>query len=105
MHYGLPPPAIEITTIRVLMQKTTKAIPHPALGERVYEQGREYDLPDWLAEAFFRGGEADPAEAHMQDGEAAQEPLGAARAADGATDGAKTRRAARRAKNGASTGV
>ena len=104
-HYGLAEELPHEATIRVVMQRTTKAIPHPRIGERVYEAGQEYDLPEWLAEAFFRGGEADPAEAHIQAGDAAQEASGAPVEAEAPSGGAKTRRGARGAKFGASTGV
>jgi len=104
-YYGLRAELPQEATIRVLMQRTTRAIPHPMIGERVYEAGQEYDLPEWLAEAFFRGGEADPAEAHMQVGDAAQEPLGAPQAAEGTPEGAKKACGVRRAKNGAAAGV
>lgn len=67
MMYGLPPPEPEIVKIRVLMLKTSKATLDGGATVNEFEAGQEYDLPDWLAEAFFRGGEADPAEAHVQD--------------------------------------
>jgi hypothetical protein len=66
MRYGLPPSKPEEVTMRVRMVKTTRAIPHPGSPEVDYLAGHDYDLPEWLAEAFFRGGEGDPAEAHEQ---------------------------------------
>lgn len=74
MRYGLKPQKPEEATIRVRMQRTTQAqIPggNPIV---IYEAGQEYDLPEWLAQAFFKGGEADPAEAHEQPVEAAPQP-------------------------------
>ena len=73
--YGLPEPAPEFATIKVRMLKTTRAIPYPGSPEVDYQEGCEYDLPEWLAEAFFRGGEGDPAEAHAQPETAPQEPV------------------------------
>lgn len=104
-HYGLAEELPHEATIRVVMQRTTKAIPHPRIGERVYEAGQEYDLPEWLAEAFFRGGEADPAEAHMQAVDGAQDASGAPQEPAAPSDGGRKARGARRAKFGASTGV
>jgi hypothetical protein len=66
MRYGLPPEPEPVVLIRVLMQRTTKATLDGGRTEHVYEVGHEYDLPEWLALAFFAGGEADPAEAHAQ---------------------------------------
>jgi hypothetical protein len=83
MRYGIPEPRPEVATIRVLMQRTTKAIPFPGSFEVTYQAGCEYDLPEWLAEAFFKGGEADPAEAHQQPSQAAQDGPGAAGEASG----------------------
>lgn len=105
MYYGLKPAEPEVTTIRVRMVKTTRATLDGGRTATDYQAGQDYDLPEWLAEAFFQGGEADPAEAHIQAGDAAQEASGAPVAADAPTDGAKTRRGARGAKFGASTGV
>lgn len=105
MLYGLKPDEPEITTIRVHMVKTTRATLDGGRTAIDYEVGQDYDLPEWLAEAFFRDGKADPAEAHMQAENAAQEPLGAPGKPEVATGKAKTRRAAPGAKNGASAGV
>lgn len=66
MLYGIPEPTPEVVTIKVRMVKTTKAIPFAGSPEVVYEAGHDYHLPEWLALAFFRGGEGDPAEAHAQ---------------------------------------
>lgn len=105
MLYGLAPEPEVHATIRVRMVKDSRAIPCAGAPETVYVAGNDYDLPDWLAEAYFRDGIADPAEAHMQAENAAQEPQRAPVAAEGASGGAKTRRGAPRAKIGASTGV
>lgn len=64
--YGLPPPEPEMVVMRVRMQRTATATLDGGATTRVFEEGQEYDLPEWLAQAFFRGGEADPAEAHAQ---------------------------------------
>jgi hypothetical protein len=67
MLYGLPfgDPSQEATTIRVRMVKTMRATTDGGRTSILCEAGQEYDLPEWLAEAFFTGGEADPAEAHQ----------------------------------------
>lgn len=105
MFYGLKPTEPEVTTIRVRMVKTTRATLDGGCTATDYQAGEDYDLPEWLAEAFFRGGEADPAEAHMQGGGAAQDASGAPQEAEAPSDVARTRRAPRRAKFGASGGV
>lgn len=66
MHYGIQPEPETVPTIRVRMLRTDKAIPFAGSYEVTYLEGHEYDLPDWLAEAYFRDGFADPAEAHVQ---------------------------------------
>lgn len=66
MHYGIQPEPETVPTIRVRMLRTDKAIPFAGSYEVTYLEGHEYDLPDWLAEAYFRDGFADPAEAHAQ---------------------------------------
>lgn len=63
MRYGVMPETEPVTTVRVRMVKTSQA----TLDQRTtltLEAGTEYDLPEWLAQAFFKGGEADPAEAY-----------------------------------------
>lgn len=100
---GLRPP-VEQQTVRVVMLRDAWGAPD-GITRTLYEGGREYDLPADLAECFFSTGEADPAEAHMQSADAAQEPLAASVEPDGASGGGKTRRGARRAKNGAAAGV
>ena len=105
MFYGLKPAEPEVPTIRVRMVKTTRATLDGGCTATDYQAGEDYDLPEWLAEAFVRGGEADPAEAHMQAENAAQDASGAPGEAGGASDGAKKARAPRRAKFGAPGGV
>jgi len=101
MLYGLPPPEPEIVTIRVLMLRTSKATLDGGATTQTFEEGQEYDLPDWLAEAFFRGREADPAEAYLQP------PSEPHPALDGAQDGAapvqrtRKRKSPQAAQNGA----
>ena len=99
---GMRPPS-EQQTVRVLMLRDAWGAPD-GITRTFYAAGEEYDLPADLAGCFFSTSDADPAEAHMQAGDAAQEPLGAPQAADGASDGAKKARGARRAKIGAAAG-
>jgi hypothetical protein len=75
MRYGLPPEQPPVTTIRVRMVRTTRATLDGGKTVREFAAGEEYDLPEWLAEAFFKGGEGDPAEAYAgldSEGEATQ---------------------------------
>ena len=90
MRYGIPPETPPEPMIRVLMQRTSKATLDGGGTTRVFEEGHEYDLPEWLAEAFFRGGEADPAEAHAQHSADAQEGPGEAGDGEGPQVGSKT---------------
>jgi hypothetical protein len=50
-------------TIRVIMLKTTLGAPD-SISTVEYEAGKQYDVPEDLAECFFSTGAADPAEAH-----------------------------------------
>lgn len=100
---GRPVP-VERPTVRVLMLKDAVGAPD-GITKTHYVAGQEYDLPLDLADCFFSTGEADPAEAHMQAKEAAQDAPGAPQAAGGASGRAKTRRGAPGAKFGASAGV
>ncbi len=50
-------------TIKVRMNRTAKGAPD-STTERTYLEGKEYDIPEDLAECFFSTGDADPAEAH-----------------------------------------
>lgn len=95
---------VERPTVRVLMQRDAVGAPD-GITKTHYAAGQEYDLPPDLAECFFSTGHADPAEAHTQPAEASQDGPGAAAEADGAPDGTKKLRAARRAKIGAPGGV
>lgn len=100
---GMRPPS-EQQTVRVLMLRDAWGAPD-GITRTFYAGGQEYDLPTDLAECFFSTSDADPAEAHMQVMDAAQEPLGAPQEAEGTPEGAKKARVARRAKIRASTGV
>lgn len=99
---GMRPPS-EQQTVRVLMLRDAWGAPD-GITRTFYAAGEEYDLPADLAGCFFSTSDADPAEAHMQAGDAAQEPLGAPEAAGGAHEGAEKARGARRAKFGAAAG-
>lgn len=68
MRYGINEQP-EQTTIKVRMVRTLRAMVN---GKAVdLAEGSEHDLPEELAEALFRGHDADPAEAHQQPGYAA----------------------------------
>lgn len=69
MLYGIPEVKPPVVTIQVRMVKTTKATLDGGCTTIEYQEGQEYDLPEWLAQAFFSGGEGDPAEAHAVESE------------------------------------
>lgn len=96
--------AADRQTVRVLMLKDAVGAPD-GITKTHYAAGQEYDLPTDLADCFFSTGDADPAEAHMQAANAAQDAPGAPQAAAGASGRGKTRRGAPGAKFGASAGV
>lgn len=50
-------------TIKVRMNRTAKGAPDSVTVVE-YVEGREYTIPEDLAECFFSDGTADPAEAH-----------------------------------------
>jgi len=100
---GMRPPS-EQQTVRVLMLRDAWGAPD-GITRTFYAAGEEYDLPADLAGCFFSTSDADPAEAHTQLVDAAQEPLGAPQAAEGTPEGAKKACGVRRAKNGAAAGV
>lgn len=50
-------------TIRVIMLRTAMGAPDSTTVVE-YQAGRQYDLPQSLADCFFSTGDADPAEAH-----------------------------------------
>lgn len=100
---GMRPP-VEQQTVRVVMLRDAWGAPD-GITRTFYAAGEEYDLPADLAGCFFSTSDADPAEAHMQAENAAQDASGAPGEADGAPDGTKKARGARRAKIGAAAGV
>lgn len=100
---GMRPPS-EQQTVRVLMLRDAWGAPD-GITRTFYAAGEEYDLPADLAGCFFSTSDADPAEAHIQAGDAAQEASGAPVEAEAPSGATKTRRGARGAKFGASTGV
>lgn len=52
-------------TVKVRMNATAQGAPD-STTVRTYEAGREYEVPEDLAECFFSTGAADPAEAHTE---------------------------------------
>jgi hypothetical protein len=52
-----------MASIRILMTSTAKGAVD-STDVREFAEGREYDVPEDLAAAFFEMGVADPAEAH-----------------------------------------
>lgn len=53
--------------IKVRMLRTTLGAPD-SVTVREYKEGQEYSIPEDLAECFFSTGDADPAEAHENNG-------------------------------------
>jgi len=105
MLYGLLPPVPEVATIRVVMLRTDTATLDGGATTMTLEAGREYDLPEWLAEAYFRDGKADPAEAHQQPGDEPRAASEGGPEAPGPSQRARKRKSPPAAQNGAGNGA
>lgn len=104
MLYGLIQMPDAVATIQVRMIAGTWGCPTPT-ARVFYEAGQIYDVPEDLAQCFFSTHAADPAEAHMQDGDAAVATLGAATEAAAPSESTRKARGPRRAKFDAGKGA